>query len=130
DHVQPKKTFRGEYRLAWLRPIGLPALVALAVLVVGGVALDQQNRRLQHERARAEVRTQLSLIRAKLEGNINSNIQLVRGLVATISAEPDMDQPRFSALVSRLFEERSQLHSIAAAPNLVVTMSYPLEGNE
>ena len=128
--MRRNETHPGEHPLAWLRPIWLPALVALAVLLVGGVVLDQQNSRLQKERARSEVMAELSLIRAKLEGNINSNIQLVRGLVATISTEPDMEQPRFAALVSNLFEERSQLHSIAAAPDLIVTMSYPLEGNE
>ena len=41
---------------------------------------------------RARTVNQASLIRAKLEGNINGNIQLVRGLVATLSTEPEMDQ--------------------------------------
>ena len=79
---------------------------------------------------RAGVLAEVSLIRAKLEGNINGNIQLVRGLVSTISTEPHMGQARFAALVSNLFEEQSQLRSIAAAPDLVVAMTYPLDGNE
>ncbi|MFN4212061.1 MAG: hypothetical protein ACK4G5_15950, partial [Devosia sp.] len=74
-----------EHRLSWLRPTLLPALVALIVLVAGGVALDRQTNVLDEERARAVVLAQVSLIRAKLEGNINGNIQLVRGLVSTIS---------------------------------------------
>src|SRR5690606_21565292 len=36
----------------------------------------------------------------------------------------------FTALASNLFEEHSQLRSIAAAPDLVVAMTYPLAGNE
>ncbi|MHA6732070.1 bifunctional diguanylate cyclase/phosphodiesterase [Devosia sp. A369] len=119
-----------EHRLAWLRPIVLPTLVALAVLVVGGVILDRQSSVLHEERMRAGVLAQVSLIRAKLEGNINSNIQLIRGLVATIATEPEMQQERFAALVSNLFEEQSQLHSVAGAPDLVVSMTFPLEGNE
>jgi len=117
-------------RLNWLRPTLLPALVAIVVLAIGGWFLDRQNSILNDERARAEVLAEVSLIRAKLEGNINGNLQLVRGLVATISTEPTMDQRRFSALVANIFEERSQLRSIAAAPNLVVSMTYPLAGNE
>src|SRR5690606_22885454 len=119
-----------EHRLGWLRPILLPALVALIVLVAGGVFLDRQNSVLNEERMRAAVLADVSLIRAKLEGDINSNIQLVRGLVSVISTEPQMDQARYSALVANLFEEQSQLRSIAAAPDFVISMTYPLEGNE
>ena len=119
-----------ESRLRWLRPILLPAVMALGVLVAGGVLIDQQNSVLSEQRMRASVLAEVSLVRAKLEGNINGNIQLVRGLVSTISTEPDMDQPRFAALVANLFEEQSQLRSVAAAPDLVIAMTYPLEGNE
>ncbi|MCR6670629.1 EAL domain-containing protein [Devosia ginsengisoli] len=119
-----------EHRLSWLRPILLPALVAVIVLVAGGVFLDRQSSVLNEERMRAAVLAEVSLIRAKLEGNINGNIQLVRGLVSVISTEPDMDQTRYSALVSNLFEEQSQLRSIAAAPDFVISMTYPLKGNE
>src|SRR5690606_29446781 len=115
-----------EHRLTWL----LPALLALVVLIAGGVYLDRQSSILDEERARAAILNQVSLIRAKLEGNINGNIQLVRGLVSTISTEPEMDQERFAALVSKLFDEHSQLSSVAAAPDLVVAMTYPLQGNE
>lgn len=119
-----------DQRLSWLRPILVPALMALAVLVAGGLFLDRQNGILEDERMRAGVLAEVSLIRAKLEGDINGNIQLVRGLVSTVSTEPKMGQARFSALVSKLFEEQSQLRSVAAAPDLVVAMTYPLEGNE
>ena len=119
-----------DYRLNWLRPILVPALVAFAVLLTGGFFLDRQSQVLDEERMRGAVLADVSLIRAKLEGNINSNIQLVRGLVSTISTEPDMDQTRFSSLVSNLFEEQSQLRSVAAAPDLVIRMTYPYEGNE
>ncbi|MFD2648206.1 EAL domain-containing protein [Devosia albogilva] len=108
----------------------VPALVALVLLLVGAVAIERQSASLAEERARTAVVAEVSLIRAKLEGNINANIQLVRGLVATISTEPDMDQDRFTELAANLFAEQSQLRSIAAAPDLVVQMTYPLVGNE
>lgn len=119
-----------EHRLSWLRPALLPGLLALALLIAGGVYLDRQSSVLNQERARAQVQAEMSLIRAKLEGNISSNIQLVRGLVAVMATDPHMDQGRFAALVSNLFEERTQLRSVAAAPDLVVSMTYPLAGNE
>ena len=123
-------TYMQEHRLTWLRPIVLPGLVALIVLIAGGVYLDRQSSVLDEARLRASVLAEVSLIRAKLEGNINGNIQLVRGLVSTISTEPRMDQRRFAALAANLFEEQSQLRSVAAAPGLVVAMTYPLAGND
>lgn len=107
----------------------IPALLALVLVIAGGVAVDRQSENFNRERMRTEVLNKLSIIRAKLEGNISSNIQLVRGLVSVIATEPDMTQPRFDALVGNIFDESSQLRSVAAAPNLVITMAYPLEDN-
>jgi diguanylate cyclase (GGDEF)-like protein len=76
------------------------------------------------------VQDRLSLVRAKLEGNINGNIQLVQGLVATLSTEPGMGQDRFAQLVSKLFDKGSQLRNIAGARDLVVGLMYPMAGNE
>ncbi|MBJ3785966.1 bifunctional diguanylate cyclase/phosphodiesterase [Devosia sediminis] len=108
----------------------LPVLVALVAMLIIGIFLDQQNQQITENRLRTEALNQISVIRAKLEGNISSNVQLVKGLVSVIATEPDMDQERYDALVSNLFEEKSQLRSVAAAPDLVVSMSYPLKGNE
>ncbi|GLQ11281.1 diguanylate cyclase [Devosia yakushimensis] len=123
-------TLSQDNRLGWLRPIAVPAVIALIVLVAGGFFLDRQTTILTRERMRAEVQAEISLIRAKLEGNINGNIQLVRGLVSALATEPDMDERRFSALASRLLEERSQLRLVAAARDLVVTLIYPASGNQ
>jgi diguanylate cyclase (GGDEF)-like protein len=112
------------------RPTRLPAVLALLVVLVAGYFADRLNNEAHRERVRSEVLNQVSVIRAKLEGNINGNLQLVRGLVATIAIEPEMDQMRFAALAGRLLEEHSQLRSIAVAPDLVVSMIHPLKGNE
>lgn len=109
--------------------MAMPVLLALAVMLIVGILLDRQNQQIATGQLRAEALAQIAVIRAKLEGNITSNIQLVRGLVSTISTEPGMDQARYEALVRNLFEEDSQLRSVAAAPDLVVRMTYPLEGN-
>jgi len=112
------------------RPTNVPAAIALLGICVAGAFADYQNGILQDQRQRGEVTAQVSLIRAKLEGNINGNIQLVRGLIATLATEPDMNQERFAALASKLFVERSSLRNIAAAPDFVIKLMYPLIGNE
>ncbi|MGV8855129.1 MAG: bifunctional diguanylate cyclase/phosphodiesterase [Devosia sp.] len=118
-------------RDSWLRPTMLPALLALIILIIGGAYLDFQGSTINRERAQAKALAELALIRAKVEGNITANIQLVRGLVSTISTEPaTMTSQRFAALASNLFEEQSQLRSVAVAPDLIITLTYPMEGNE
>ena len=114
----------------WRRTMLVPVLLSFAVILVAFILLDRQNLQLAEARLRSDTLAKISVIRANLEGNISSNVQLVKGLVATISTEPDMDQARYDTLARRLFEEDSQLRSVAAAPDLVVRMTYPLLGNE
>ena len=120
---------RRALRLIW-KPTNVPAALALLVVVVVGLLAEYQNRRVYLERQRADVLGHVSLIRAKLEGNINSNIQLVRGLVATLATEPHMNQLRFSELAGNLLSGKSQLRHVAGAPDLVVSLIHPLKGNE
>ncbi|MCP8883325.1 EAL domain-containing protein [Devosia sp. XJ19-1] len=114
----------------WRRIMAVPVLLALVALLVAAVLLDRQNLQIAENRLRADTLNQISVIRAKLEGHVSSNIQLIKGLVSVISTEPDMDQTRFDTLAANLFEEESQLRSIAAAPDLIISMTYPLAGNE
>ncbi|WP_077959881.1 EAL domain-containing protein [Ensifer adhaerens] len=112
-----------------LTPSYLPAIIAAFVVVVAGILADNQNQVVDEARQRARVAEELNPIRSKLETNVNGNIQLVRGLIGTLVTEPAMDQQRFAALSRSVFTERSQLRSIAAAPDLIVSLVYPLEQN-
>jgi diguanylate cyclase (GGDEF)-like protein/PAS domain S-box-containing protein len=113
----------------WFRPNYLPTLLAIFIVIAAGLFAEQQNRVVYQAKEREAVAAALNPIRARLEANINGDIQLVRGLIATISTEPGMDQQRFAALARNLFNEKSHLRSVAAAPNLIVSMIYPLEPN-
>jgi diguanylate cyclase (GGDEF)-like protein/PAS domain S-box-containing protein len=108
----------------------LAAAMALAVTLTAGIFAEQQNRKLHQQSVRAEVNEQLGLVRARLEGNINANLQLARGLVAVISARPDIDQAQFAAIARQMVGSHSQIRNLAAAPDLVVELMYPVEGNE
>ena len=121
---------RSELKESLLRPSVFAAGIALLVTLFGGIFAESQNRAIHEQNARAEVGEQLSMVRARLEKNINSNIQLVRGLVAVIEARPEMDQQEFSAIAAGLIGDHSQLRNIAAAPDLVISLMHPIEGNE
>ncbi|TIL43993.1 MAG: EAL domain-containing protein [Mesorhizobium sp.] len=104
--------------------------MAVIVIAVGAAFADHQNKVVSDQAARADVLAKVNLIRAKLEGNINGNLQLVQGLVAAVVTEPYMGQQRFASLASNLFGRGSQLKNIAGAPDLVISLMYPMNGND
>ncbi|MGJ8571880.1 MAG: bifunctional diguanylate cyclase/phosphodiesterase [Hoeflea sp.] len=113
-----------------LRPSVIAGVIALVVTIATGVFAEHQNRIVHHQKETAIVSEQLGMVRAKLEGNVNSNIQLVRGLVSVIAAEPNMDQAQFSKISAGLLGKHSHLRNIAGAPGLVISLMYPVKGNE
>ena len=60
------------------RATNVPALLALVVIALAWLFAEQQSRQVFQHDLHSKVLGQVSLIRAKLEGNINGNIQLVR----------------------------------------------------
>ncbi|GAB3026907.1 PAS domain S-box protein [Bowmanella dokdonensis] len=117
-------------RLKRLSPYALLTLVMLLIaLLLGGYA-DHLNNQRALQTSRTNVSDQLGMLRARLEGVLNSNLQIIQGLIAVIRTEPDMDQARFTAIAEHLFGETSQLRNIGAAPDMVIRMIYPLQGNE
>ena len=109
----------------------IPAAMAIIVVAISATFADHQNKVLSDQGARADVLGKVNLIRAKLEGNINRNLQLAQGLVAAVVTEPYMGQQRFASLASNLFGANdSQLNNIAGAPDLVISLMYPMTGNE
>ncbi|BCH25832.1 bifunctional diguanylate cyclase/phosphodiesterase [Mesorhizobium sp. L-8-3] len=130
DKVDLFGRIRRRFFRAIFRTTNVPTAIAIAVILGAAFFAEAQNHEIFRQELRAQVRARIELIRAKLEGNVSGNIQLVRGLVATIATEPDMNQDRFARLASALPHDQSQIRSVAAAPDLVVSLIYPLAGNE
>jgi len=100
------------------------------VLLITAWYIDNRNNEAHLQASRIDVQSKLGGMRARLEGKLNSNIQMVYGLVSAIGVEPNMDQKRFSQFAKPLFERDSQLRNIGGAPNMTIKFTYPLEGNE
>jgi diguanylate cyclase (GGDEF)-like protein len=107
-----------------------PAAIAMIVVVIGLIIADHARKEQLLDGERAHAAEQLAAISSRLQTNLNGNVRLLQGFVATIAAEPQMDRARFSTLSEQLFRVDSQLHSLAGAPNLVVNWVYPEKGNE
>jgi len=108
----------------------LPVLVVGLSLLLIGLYIDRLNSHAKMQDLQHELINKLSAVRAQLEGNINTNTMLMKGLVVAISLEPEMSEERFMALSSPLLTGLSQIRNIAAAPNLIIKYMNPVAGNE
>ncbi|RDE24758.1 EAL domain-containing protein [Motiliproteus coralliicola] len=109
-------------------------LTQILVLVSAVILLDLilenlfATRHLNEQRV--EVVEKLSLVRARLEGTLYSNLHLLNGMSAAISTNPEFSEQQFNSLADKLLLNRNALRNIAAAPDLVIRYVYPLEGNQ
>lgn len=111
------------------KPWLFAALTAVLV-IVGEQTLESLEKRslLEHEKFHLVI--ELSKLRARVEGVINSNLLLIHGLTAVIAAQPDIDQAGFERIARGLVDERHALRNIAGAPDMVISMIYPVEDNQ
>lgn len=103
----------------------------LAVLVVViGVTLN----RLTYDQfigdQRATVAEQVGMLKARVEGDLSSKVELTRGLAAFFQNNPDMTQDHFASIAAELTRDHPEIMDIAAAPDLVVRYVYPRAENK
>ncbi|NIZ59749.1 histidine kinase [Sedimentitalea sp. CY04] len=119
---------------SWLGPIQtrthLPTLVTFVAVLVASFLAEKQNLTIHDQSLRASVQHEASLIATRLQGQLSADIQLVQGLVAVLSTEPDMSQARFSKLAEQVLGDHKEIRILAAAPDLIVSLLYPVKGNE
>ncbi|MBN1988726.1 MAG: response regulator [Bacteroidales bacterium] len=89
--------------------------------------LDVQNNLSEQ---RVKVVSELSTVRAKLEGIITSTFSITQGIVHTISIQGGIKPSYFEPLGLRALKENRYIRHIAIAPNNTISMVYPLAGNE
>lgn len=124
-HLSSDKTSLKQYLGTYL-----PAFIGGAIVLFVGMYAIEINRHNFNNDMRRSVAGALNQVHARLSGNINSNMMLVKGLVASIALEPDISQEKFSKIAKTLFKSKNQLRNIGAAPDLVISLMYPMEGNE
>ncbi|MGV3549761.1 bifunctional diguanylate cyclase/phosphodiesterase [Rhizobium sp.] len=108
----------------------LPAAVAVVAMAVVMLLVDWQMRDSDNRDMRQQVLRDLVRIRTELESDIHGNVKLVQGYVAALETEPGMSQQRYSELGTRILQHETVIRNVAAAPDFVVSMIYPMKGNE
>ncbi len=116
------------FDMAAFFPFGMAVLV---MLLVGsaGYWLERNLEERAHQERLVSTISQLATLRARLEGVINGNLLLVRGLETQLSVNPDMTQQEFSRFAGELMRGREVLRNIAGAPDLVIRLMHPLADN-
>jgi len=121
--------------LRWLEDFGRGARIMLALAVVVFVLIVTEfvaslstDKAIDQERA--GVVEQLSLIRARLEGEINSTLYLTRGLVSYVATHPNLTWNDFEPLATEMVTVGRHIRNLALAPDNIIQFIYPLAGNE
>lgn len=111
----------------------LPLLLSLAVALAMGAAtfiLERSEGKRLAQMHRIEVLNQVSAVRARLEGSIQSRLVLARGLVAFVSTHPDINDAQFQEIAKVLVAQQSGVRIIELAKNNVISYIHPLPGSE
>lgn len=104
------------------------AVVALMTMLLAGLAHWQLSENY-NQRQRLECTRQLSLIRGSVEHALAQSFLFLEGIGNFISITPDFTEEQFQAYAALILEKQHLLKNIAAAPDLVLSYVYPLEGN-
>lgn len=123
EKVEP--TGRSILRIAWLA-----AALAVATIAAFWIQAEQARRETWTQASRSKAQDQVNLLASGLRGVIDRNIQLAQGLVAVVSFEPGLDQEKFAQLGARILSKSAEVRVVAAAPDFVIRLIYPLRGNE
>lgn len=118
----------GEKRIEgfpWLSS-GLVLALGLGISVVAG-KLDDERQQVEE---RNHVLSELALVRARVEGVIKGTFNATDGLVHLISLQGGMSETLFEEMARRVLDRNPTIRNISLAPDDVIALVYPLQGNE
>ena len=115
----------GQRHLGFLAP--LISVIFILIILYFVVTLYQEQ---EIENKKNETLIKLLTVRVQLEESIASTIFLLKGLITHIKLNPGLTQTEFEQISQQLIDDQPNINNIAAAPDLIVRMVYPLEGNQ
>jgi signal transduction histidine kinase len=101
--------------------------VATSALVNYLVGVDQHQQSVE---LRDRMREQGSDLRARIEYEINTTLNLTQGALVYVAAHPDVGQEEFAQLARQILKHAPHIANLGLARDNVITHLYPLEGNE
>ncbi|MGH7143453.1 MAG: PAS domain S-box protein [Planctomycetota bacterium] len=112
-------------KMPWL--IGLVVtLVALGALAV----FDRLQQELHYEVVRTKVATELGSVRDRLQVALNLRLESSQGLVAYVSAHPDISDADFETFARSLVASQPPIELVGLVRGTVLSAYYPRRGHE
>ncbi|MCP4596668.1 EAL domain-containing protein [Neptuniibacter sp.] len=111
------------------RPFSFALALFCFVLFLSGLFINHEFSRIR-ENIKHEAFVNLLTLGARLEGEINSHLVVLRGLKAEIAINSDITQSEFESLAQEYLQSQLSISHLGLAPDLVITNIYPLQGNE
>ncbi|NEO27633.1 MAG: histidine kinase, partial [Kamptonema sp. SIO4C4] len=108
----------------------LAATLTVFAVLTAVVIFDRSERDRATARTRTRVISQVSTIRARLEGYLNARLLLTQGLVALLSINPDTSDPEFDQIAHLLLAQESGIYGISVVEGTIIRNTYPHEGRE
>ena len=117
--------------LFWYRNQFVLTIISVFVAIV--LVDSQLEEAISNERnqtIKLDLIQEIGSVSARLEGVLRTNLSMLTGFAAYISAVPELSQREFSNYAKELFKKEPLLINFASAKDLIVNYVYPLEGNE
>lgn len=100
----------------------------LGIMISAKISMIDAEQRQFADRSRAV--SELATVRARLEAVVNSVFSATSGLVNVINHQGGISPDLFNSLAAQAIKAHPHIRNIAIAPGNIITMVYPLSGNE
>lgn len=105
----------------------VPALLAALVLAYFFNLAESAEQLKFEQQVREAVIVEADKSRLQLSLQLNTQAMLVRGMVASFAANPNIPQEQFEELAKELLAQGDLLQYVGAAPGMVLSMVYPAD---
>ena len=106
-------------------------VLLLALSIITGLLIVEwtENKRFLENQHQSIVE-QLSTIRARLEGELNSELLLAQSIVVEVETNTDITKDRFFKIAQHFMKASKHIRNIGLAKGTVLSYVYPIKGNE
>ena len=104
--------------------------VVAAVLALLSVVATYVMSGVLRSAAQNELRESLNPLRVEMQQSLTRDMQLIRGMMGYVRANPDLEQAEFDLIAKDILDgAKDHVRNLALARDLTISHIYPLEGN-
>nr|WP_320114722.1 diguanylate cyclase [uncultured Desulfuromonas sp.] len=113
------------------RRLHYPVAIAAFIITLSVMEFfSYQYRQLHLTQQRNQVMAKASLLRAQVEYEIHTTLNLTMGLVVFITSHPEFSTEEFNKAAAVLHQQAPNVRNIALSQDYIIRYIYPFEGNE